>query len=343
MLHCIGTIVLICHWLIKYFIQKIGVLMELDIDLYEDLEKRYNVIYPENENATYTSLLNYSNESGIYRQRWYRYKEGFSAELIKNIIKEYNQNNNGTILDPFLGSGTTIIAANELGLNGKGFEVNPFSAFLSNCKLKNYSKNEITEFKEAYNNILDKAIQLSEDEKQPLPKLSIADKVFNPQIQNYFMSIRKLIDDYSGSLNVKNLLLLGWLTTLEAVSQYRKAGNGLKKKAASKNNIDNIFLVSVMINDNYETIYSDIENDIMDFNATVIEDTALNMNNYIDPESISGVIFSPPYANAFDYTEIYKLELWFGSFVQEYSDLKSLRNISLRSHLNGLSSKTDLN
>ncbi|WP_033154895.1 hypothetical protein, partial [Pseudobutyrivibrio ruminis] len=33
-------------------------------------------------------------------------------------------------------------------------------------------------------------------------------------------------------------------------------------------------------------------------------------------------------------TEIYKLELWFGDFVESYDDLKLLRQKSLKSHLN---------
>ena len=57
--------------------------------------------------------------------------------------------------------------------------------------------------------------------------------------------------------------------------------------------------------------------------------------------SVSGIIFSPPYANSFDYTEIYKLELWFGEFVKSYEDLKVLRSQSLRSHLNGLLKEQD--
>ena len=49
---------------------------------------------------------------------------------------------------------------------------------------------------------------------------------------------------------------------------------------------------------------------------------------------ISLCVFSPPYANCFDYTEVYKTELWFGDFVKEYKDLKKLRNKTLSSHLN---------
>ena len=45
-------------------------------------------------------------------------------------------------------------------------------------------------------------------------------------------------------------------------------------------------------------------------------------------------MFSPPYANCFDYTEVYKIELWFGNFIKDYSELKVLRNKSMSSHLN---------
>lgn len=184
--------------------------------------------------------------------------------------------------------------------------------------------------------------ELSEKEIISLPKLSIANKVFDSNIQNYFMAIKVVVDRYSGSENVKNLLLLGWLSSLETISQYRKAGNGLKKKALSKNTVNNKFLVTEIINGNYENIYNDIVGKNLKINAEIINDSSLQMSSYIEKESLSGVIFSPPYANSFDYTEIYKLELWFGSFVKEYFDLKKLREISLRSHLNGLSSKTDL-
>ena len=60
--------------------------MKTYYEKFVELEKKYKVIYPESDNATYTSLLNYSDDLNKPYQRWYRYKEGFSVELVKHLI-----------------------------------------------------------------------------------------------------------------------------------------------------------------------------------------------------------------------------------------------------------------
>lgn len=116
---------------------------KMDIDEYKKLEASYKVCYPDNQNATYTSLLNYSNESDKPFQRWYRYKEGFSEAFVTKITEEYKSGLISTLLDPFAGSGTTVLTANNLGLKGIGFEVNPFSYFLMSVKQDSYSDQDI--------------------------------------------------------------------------------------------------------------------------------------------------------------------------------------------------------
>lgn len=39
--------------------------------------------------------------------RWLKYKEGFSCDLVETLLSEMDIKANDTILDPFLGSGTT--------------------------------------------------------------------------------------------------------------------------------------------------------------------------------------------------------------------------------------------
>ena len=301
---------------------------------YSKLEKKFKVIYPENKNATYASLLNFSDDLTKPFQRWYRYKEGFSIELVEALVKKYATRKEGIIVDPFSGSGSTLLAANRLGYHSLGFEVNPFSYFLSKCKLENYDKQEIDEFKSCYEEILD-ASEENEIEYL-LPGLSISKKVFEENVEKYYMSIGTMIEDKSDkNEKVRNLLKLGWLACLEPLCNYRKAGNGLKYKKYVKPRTTTIEDARVMLLEEYQNIYIDLLKQTKRSEATVINDSCLNMEQHIKDESVEGIIFSPPYANCFDYTEIYKLELWFGKFVKNYDDLKTLRAKSIHSHLNG--------
>lgn len=297
------------------------------------LENKYNVIYPESANATYNSLLNYSDDLNKPFQRWYRYKEGFSVELVEQLIKEYSRHKKGIILDPFSGSGSTLLAANNMGFSGIGFEVNPFSFFLSKCKLEHYTNEIIEQFKKEYEKILKNAEK--GDSNYILPKLSISGKVFNEEVEKYYMNIGVLIDKCKADIKVINLLKLGWLACLEPLCNYRKAGNGLKIKKYVKPRIVTPNDAKVMLLEEYQNIYIDLLkcNNKGDF--ILYNESCLNMSKLISPNSIEGIIYSPPYANCFDYTEIYKLELWFGKFVSEYAELKKIRNESLHSHLNG--------
>ena len=307
--------------------------MKVYYDKFINLEKKYRVVYPESANATYTSLLNYSDDLNKPFQRWYRYKEGFSVELVEQLIREYSKHKKGIILDPFSGSGSTLLAANEMGYSGVGFEVNPFSFFLSKCKLEKYTKEIIELFKKEYEEILHNAEEI--DEEYVLPKLSISDKVFADEIEKYYMNIGTLIDECKADEKIIDLLKLGWLACLEPLCNYRKAGNGLKIKKYVKPRVITVDDARVMLLEEYQNMYIDLLKSKSIGDATIYNETCLNMSKRIKPESVEGIIFSPPYANCFDYTEIYKLELWFGKFVSEYADLKKLRNASLHSHLNG--------
>ena len=139
-----------------------------------------------NEDDSLSNLVNFKKNLSIPIHRWFNIKEGYSEELVNSIILSLiHSEQDITIVDPFLGSGTTIISANGNGYNGIGVEVNPFLHFLSSVKLETYTdkeldiiNEEITILKqknENSKNFFDKNI-ISDK-----PKLSIIDKLFPPQ------------------------------------------------------------------------------------------------------------------------------------------------------------------
>ena len=303
---------------------------ELNLDFYENIEKSFKVFHPNENSATYTSELNFSLEKDTSTQRWYRYKEGFSANLVKKLIKRYDNWGQGKIFDPFLGSGTTILASNELGYDGIGCEVNPFSAFLAKCKLEHYTNEDVIEFEKACEYIF---TNLLKPVKYELPKLSFADKIFNKDIEVLYFAIKNLISKASQNEKVKDLLKLALLSMIDEFARYKKAGNGLKFKVESKlkNQTAERFVLE------FKKKCAIVKQDISEIRAkgvnNIIVGSCLNVQNTLEDNSINGAIFSPPYANCFDYTEIYKLELWLGDFVKSYDDVKALKKGSLCSHL----------
>jgi len=302
--------------------------------MFSNIENQFNVIYPDNPNATYQSILNYSLEKNDPVQRWYRYKEGFSIQFVNKVINEFRDENTRVILDPFAGSGTTIVAANRLGMKGVGFEVNPFSHFLLSVKQAQYSSEDLQEFSRTASRIIDELTE-QQYENYEMPPLSFADEIFQEEAEIAFMSCKTKINRIQ-SVKIKNLLLLGWLSCLEELSNYRKAGNGLKKRKTVKPFIVTAEDVVKRLAKQYKIMLEDLQcgRAGASVDNVVYNESCLNFTSVLGHNSLDGIIFSPPYANCFDYTEIYKLELWFGDFVTSREDLKRLRAKSLKSHLN---------
>lgn len=65
----------------------------------------------------------------------------FPMQLVDRLIQIYTKNSGEVILDPFLGSGTTIVSAYKLEKKGIGFELSPDYVKLSNNRIRNTQLN----------------------------------------------------------------------------------------------------------------------------------------------------------------------------------------------------------
>ena len=83
--------------------------MDKILENIKHIEEKYKINYPDISSATYKSLVNYTNDIKKPIQRWYRYKEGYSVDLMQQIFIENGQTVN---------TDYTITASNNAGTFG---------------------------------------------------------------------------------------------------------------------------------------------------------------------------------------------------------------------------------
>lgn len=299
-------------------------------EFYSRLDALYPTTNNDLKNATYTNVdCNFVFSAKFARHRWFNYKEGFSPILVQKIFDEYTLDANSRVCDPFCGAGTTLAVAKANGMVSYGFEVNPFAAFITRVKTADYTADDIVVFK----SYVQKLGLLDISAPMQLPDNEYLCRIFDPGMLQAQLCIRSFISSLEDG-NAKSLIYFCWLCTLESCSQFRKAGNGLKKrtKPLSYGTLSPFEYAYQKILEKSQAIVDDFSLEDNGHVPTVFEESATTMASNIAPNSLDLVLFSPPYANCFDYTKIYYLELWFGGFIDSTSMQKDIRMKSVRSH-----------
>ena len=275
----------------------------------------------------YKNLVNFSTNKEIPIHSWYDYKQGYARNLVASILEDVKPDKNLYVLDPFCGVGTTNLVAKELGYNSIGTDINPMAYFASKVKLDSYSINETDEIRSILNNF-DKSKKWEFNEK---PK--VVESSFIEEKLESLQRIKGFIDSLSNN-KAQNILMLAYLSIIEDASIRVKDGNGLKLKKNKKQveNIYDYFLskCNQMLKDIATTTYSNETNHLV-YNSSILIDKTLGA---LTDKKVGISIFSPPYANCFDYCEVYKLEFWLGGFVDSYKGFAKYRSIAMRSHVN---------
>ena len=80
-------------------------------------------------------------------QRWANFIAGYSIEFVENCLQKLDCDR-GLIVDPFLGCGSTLVAAKNLGFRGVGYDRHPVFLNLARAKVENYTLEDVLIIKE---------------------------------------------------------------------------------------------------------------------------------------------------------------------------------------------------
>ncbi len=267
------------------------------------------------------------------RHRWYYYKEGFSPNLVEKAIEFSEIKNNDIILDPFNGSGTTTLTSAFCGYKSIGIEVNPFTSFLSISKINNVDINEFNKKRELVLDAVDKGGESPLKGFSTFSKTEGIDKwLFNDSVLDAFTGGWAICEKIV-SPNLKQVIQLALIVSAMQNCNASRDGKCLRYRDSWQSNDykKETFLSSLQTN--LSLMIEDIEQFPVSERPTILTGDTRAILSSPAIEKFKLCITSPPYLNTFDYTDIYRPELFLGQFVKNREELYNLRLRTIRSHI----------
>lgn len=279
---------------------------------------------------------------------WYRFVLSFPPHLVRRYLKRFGIDARHTVLDPFCGTGTTLVECKKLGIPSIGVEANPMACLASRVK---------TEWRVHPEALLEHASRVADAAVSRLEEGGISDELFfnacdEATLKRLAPEQEKLL--LSNSISPlplhKVLVLQDCLRerqnpqfadheTLSLARAIVESASNLHfgPEVGVRKRKDDAAVVGPWLR-LMGTMSSDLRlhEDRQDVRSTVIDGDARRLSGLLSPESVDFVFTSPPYPNEKDYTRTTRLESVVLGFIRNKTELRSLKKGLVRSNTRGV-------
>ena len=281
--------------------------------------------------------------------QWYRFVLSFPPHLVREYLTKFGLNSQQVVLDPFCGTGTTVVECKKLGIPSVGLEPNPMACFASRTKLK---------WDVDPKRLLHHALAVADTANHRLEQ----DGYFDDDLYHLcerptdaHAKLRTLPEEAADLLltdSISPIPLHKTLVLLEVLAEKHDERFGdherLALATALVNGISNLHfgpevgvgqaktdapVVSLWL-DGIRAMAQDLENlpKAKNIDAVVYQADARDGATMLPDGSINAVITSPPYPNEKDYTRTTRLESVLLGFIRSKEDLRNLKKLLVRSN-----------
>jgi hypothetical protein len=281
---------------------------------------------------------------------WYRFVLSFPPHFIRDYLARLGLDRRQTVLDPFCGTGTTLVECKKLGIPSCGVEGNPMAHFASAVKTDwSPDPKKLLCHAEAVadqaakllasNSLgLAKSIHILHNGSECLRTLSpeemaliLRDSISPLPLHKVLILRDCILESSAPEFRRQDLLALAKTVVLSASNLKfgPEVGVGPQKNDAPVVEawLEEVRKMSVDLQEVWHR--NPIRSDVYKADSRRIDDT-------LPPHSIDGVLTSPPYPNEKDYTRTTRLESVLLGFLGSRDDLRSLKRHMVRSNTRGV-------
>lgn len=281
---------------------------------------------------------------------WYRFVLSFPPHLVRDYLKRFNLNPSHRVLDPFCGTGTTLVECKKLGIASVGIESNPMADFASRVKVNwNVDPDDLMRHARRIADItLEHLGADGLDDEAPLPLFHTRQNAVTPNLKTLPEEEQKLLLQDS----ISPLPLHKTLVLLKALKEHEDERYSEHERLALAKAI--VFQISNLHFGPEVGIgpakldapvvapwLRGIQEMVADLHAlkakahtcsVVYRADSRDLSPVLEPESVDAVITSPPYPNEKDYTRTTRLESVLLEFIRNKETLRLIKKELVRSN-----------
>ncbi len=276
---------------------------------------------------------------------WYRFVLSFPPHLVRQYIKKFGLSDKSLLLDPFCGTGTTVVECKKNGIPAIGIEALPMPHFASVVKtdwqidpqglrhhanriaeraIANLKRNGIQDDPVPGNISNHNGLRTLSSESQ---KLLLKNSISPIPLHKALVLLEEINSDSETKFRNHELLALAkaLVATIGNLRFGPEVGLGMIKQDSP--------VIKPWLT-NIETMATDlaIVPKQIKTQAEVYQGDSRNVHLILQSKQIDGVFTSPPYPNEKDYTRTTRLEMVLLGFVRNISELRSLKKRLVRSN-----------
>jgi len=293
-------------------------------------------------------------ESDLPVHRWYRFVLSFPAHLVRDYLERFGIGADQTVLDPFCGTGTTLVECKKLGVPCVGVEAHPMAWLASSAKL-DWSAHpgallaEANDIAHAAEAALDgdglsddPTPHLDGDDERPLRELPpdrerlLLKRSISPRPLHKALRLLEALDRLGTERHRRHLRVAFAHAVVHTSSNLRfgpEVGLGRVKPDAPVIApwLDRVRLIALDL----ESVQATRDGS-PPAKATVHHGDARSARSVLRPATIDAVITSPPYPNEKDYTRTTRLESVLLGLIRDMPELRRVKQGLVRSNTRGV-------